>query len=414
MRQSNALWTVGRVTGVFLLACTVWAQQGAQAPPSGGGAVSSPSPSTPTTSPRPSPIPSVRPTQPPITDQENRSSPAAALERPIFLSGKVALEDGTPPPESVVIQRVCNGVVRPEGYTDSKGRFSFQLGRNSLSMFDASVGSDASLGDPRGGSSGISERDLATCDIRAYLSGYRSDQVMLSGRRFLDNPNIGTIFLHRYANVEGTTISLTSLQAPKDAKKAFEKGRSAINKKKWEEARQQLEKAVGIYPQYAAAWCDLGRVREQAGDIAGARKAYATALSTDAKFVSPYIQLVGIAIKEQNWQEVVDASDRVVRLDPVDFPGMYYFNSVANYSLKQYAAAEKSAREGLELDTQRRFPQINHLLGIILARKGDFVAAAQYMKTYLQLAPQASNADVVKRQLVEIEKSTQAGIGNAP
>ena len=52
------------------------------------------------------------------------------MVRPIFISGKVMLEDGTPPQESVVIERVCNGNARPEGYTDSKGRFSFEVGRN--------------------------------------------------------------------------------------------------------------------------------------------------------------------------------------------------------------------------------------------------------------------------------------------
>ncbi len=99
------------------------------------------------------------------------------MQRPIFLSGKVVLDDGTPPPEPVKIERVCNGVVRPEGYTDSKGRFSFQLGQNTSMMADASVSSAGgdTFGDPmsRGGNSrsgmggmgmpggrGISERDL--------------------------------------------------------------------------------------------------------------------------------------------------------------------------------------------------------------------------------------------------------------
>ncbi len=48
----------------------------------------------------------------------------------IVLSGQVTLDDGTPPPEPVLIERVCNGVTRPEGYTGSKGRFSIRLGQN--------------------------------------------------------------------------------------------------------------------------------------------------------------------------------------------------------------------------------------------------------------------------------------------
>lgn len=341
--------------------------------------------------------------------------------RPIFLSGKVVLEDGTPPPESVVIQRVCGSVVRPEGYTDSKGRFSFQLGQNNSMIPDASIGysgmggQGSGLGGQSSGmggfnsSGGINTRDLAGCGLRAVLPGYRSDELSLNGIRPLDRPDLGTIVLHRYANVEGTTISMTSLQAPKEAKKAFDKGRSAISKKKWAEARQQLEKAVGLYPQYATAWCELGRALEESGDIPGARKAYAQALTTDTKFVTPYIQLAGIAVKEGNWRDVADTTDRVVKMNPADFPGMYLYNSVAHYNLKEFTAAEKSARESLKLDTQHRFPQANHLLGVILARKGEYTEAATYMKTYIQIAPGASDIDLVRKQLVEVERSAQAG-----
>ena len=84
------------------------------------------------------------------------------MRRPIFLSGKVMLEDGTPPPEPVIVERVCNGTPRPEGYTDRKGRFSFELGRNTHMMADASVGSmndpafesSSAMGPSRGSQSG--------------------------------------------------------------------------------------------------------------------------------------------------------------------------------------------------------------------------------------------------------------------
>ena len=51
------------------------------------------------------------------------------MQQPIFVSGQVMLEDGTPPTESVAIERVCGGQSRTEGYTDSKGYFSLELGR---------------------------------------------------------------------------------------------------------------------------------------------------------------------------------------------------------------------------------------------------------------------------------------------
>jgi len=202
------------------------------------------------------------------------------MQRPIFLSGKVVLEDGTPPPEAAVIERVCNGVTRPEGYTDSKGRFSFQLGQNTQFIPDASWGGSPSFGGMGGGTSstggfgsttGISERDLSGCELRASLAGYISDVLPLVGRRALDNPNVGTIVLRRYGNVEGTTISATSMAAPNNAKKAYEKGLDEKKKEKWANARKQFEGAVKQYPRYAAAWYELGFAAEKLGDAEGVR-----------------------------------------------------------------------------------------------------------------------------------------------
>ena len=61
--------------------------------------------------------------------------------RPVFLSGKVVMEDGTPPPDSRNNRAGLRRDVRPEAYTDSKGRFSFQLGQNQGMMADASMSS---------------------------------------------------------------------------------------------------------------------------------------------------------------------------------------------------------------------------------------------------------------------------------
>jgi len=47
--------------------------------------------------------------------------------------------------------------------------------------------------------------------------------VSLADRRAMDRPDIGTIFLHRLGNAEGPD-QRNSLAAPKDARKAFEKG----------------------------------------------------------------------------------------------------------------------------------------------------------------------------------------------
>jgi tetratricopeptide (TPR) repeat protein len=349
-------------------------------------------------------------------------------QRPIFLSGKVMLDDGTPPSEPVTIERVCNGNPRAEAYTDSKGRFSFQLGQSQGVLQDASMsaagdgrfggygnttpggttGTSQSSGGFGGSSSGISERDLMGCEIRASLPGFRSDAVNLGGRRTFDNPDLGTIVLHRLANVEGATISAVSLQAPKDAKKAFDKGRDLLKKKKDAEAGKEFEKSVEIYPKYSTAWFELGRLKEQQNDADGAVKAYSQALAADPKYLNPYRQLAQIYMKDQKWQEVADTTSRLIKLDPVDFPEAYFFNSAANFYLKNYDEAEKSVREAQKLDTRNRMPKSNQLLGVILAEKQDYAGAAEQIKKYLTFLQPGKEADTVRKQLMELEKMTAA------
>jgi tetratricopeptide (TPR) repeat protein len=342
-------------------------------------------------------------------------------ERPLYVSGKVVLPDGTPPPESLVIELICQGSPRPQGYTDSKGRFSFQLGYNQNMIADASSGgggpfeargagnnpwSSSSTGSTN--RSGMDERSLSGCELRAVLPGYRSEPVTLAGRRFMDNPDIGTIILRPLGNVEGSTISMTSLMAPKDAKKAYEKGREAARKKKWEDARSQLEKAVEIYPKYASAWYELGAVHEQSQRAAEARKAYEQSLAADAKYVNPYMRLAAMAVMERKWQDVADTTDRVLKLNPIDFPNAFFFNAVANYNLQKMDAAEKSAREAVKLDPQHRIPRANHLLGMILADKQDLAGAREQMSNYLKFMPNAPDADAVRQGLAKIDQALAA------
>lgn len=420
------------VTGVALglaifLTPALSQQQGGQGQPQtppGGDRGTQPSPTP--TPPGRQPFPGTRDQNPPFG--QDQRSPFPEQQRPIFLSGKVTLDDGTPPPDSVIIERVCNGIARPEGYTDSKGRFSFQLGQNQAVMQDASYGSsmDASMGgrnmggfgtpgrgmDPRGG---ISERELMGCELRAVLAGYRSDLVNLSTRRAFDDPNVGTIVLHRLGNVEGTTISATSLEAPKDAKKAYEKARNALRKNKLDDAEKELRKAVEIYPKYAVAWYDLGTVQQQHNQFDEARKCYEQALAADSRYINPYLQMAVLAARENKWKDVADTTDRAIKLNPVDFPQAFFYNSVANYNLRNLDAAERSAREAQKLDSQHRFPKINHLLGIILSEKRDYAGAAEQMRSYLKFAPTAQDAGAVRTQLAEIEKlsgSAQKGTPN--
>jgi len=368
-----------------------------------------------------------RSTSPFPTDQQQQQQ---RIEMPqvIFLSGKVMLDDGTPPPEPVTIERICNGQPRPEGYSDSKGRFSFQLGqRNNGVLADASTGSsmDGGFGDPFGGGglggqrtsnpmgggigggSGGMRVMLMGCDLRANLPGYQSSTVSLSNRNPLDNPDVGTIILKRLGNREGSVFSATNAFAPKDAKKSMDKGRDLLKKKKFDDAQKEFAKAVELYPKYSSAWFEIGKLQEDKGEIEEARKSFGQSLAADPKYTPPYQHLFMLSVKEQKWEDVADTTARLLKLNPFDFPDAYYYNAISNYNLKKLDEAEKSAKSLWEQDN-KRFARAGYILGLVLAQKEEFASAVDHLKKYLAAVPNAPDRDTVGKQLIEIEKFASA------
>jgi tetratricopeptide (TPR) repeat protein len=313
---------------------------------------------------------------------------------------------------TVTIMRVCSGNPQPQAYTDAKGRFNFQLGRGSGMMLDASMDSQdilrsrtpAPTDNDRALGGAAQTNSTRGCELQAYLPGYRSDSVDLSTRRPMDNPDLGTILLHRMANVEGSVISALSLRAPKDARKAYEKGVAAIAKARWEEAEAHLGQAVALYPQYPDAWFSLGTALQSQGKLQEARKAYGKAISADDKFLRPYRQMAEIFLHDRNWKEAAQTTDRLLQLDPVDYPEAYFYNAVARFNLGDLEGSEKSAREGLRHDPHHHIPKLEHLLGTIRANQRDYAGAAQFLRSYLEHKPDDKDAQLIRKQVADLDR----------
>jgi tetratricopeptide (TPR) repeat protein len=245
---------------------------------------------------------------------------------------------------------------------------------------------------------------MMNCVLRASVAGFTSDTVDLFNKRSAESPDVGTIFLHQIAGVEGSSISVTSMLAPKAAKKAYEQGLQSMLKNKPEDARKDFEKAVTLYPQYADAWVNLGKLHLEQDAVAPAREALKKAMECDPKLVAPYMELGLLAARDANWLESGRYLDRAVELDPVDFPQAWYADAVANFNLAKYDAAEKAARAAIKLDPRHVNPRSTYLLGLVLTEKKDYPGAAAELAAYIKLAPNAPDLAQAKVELTRLEK----------
>lgn len=233
------------------------------------------------------------------------------------------------------------------------------------------------------------------CDVAIILKGYRPVHVTLKDK--------AVIVLKRDGDPEGSSISMTALNAPKDAKKAFDQGQAALSQRKWDVAQKDFEKAVAIYPEYAPAWNDLGEALVSQSKLPEARAAWEHAVKADPKYIRPYLQLVRMAIVEKRNQDASDLAERALAQNPVEFPAIYFYYAVAQHVLGHQDVAEKFATRAIELDTEHEYPRAEYMLASLLVAKGDRAGAIQHLNKYLAYAPKASDAEAVRKQIADLE-----------
>jgi tetratricopeptide (TPR) repeat protein len=384
-------------TRLLLLLASLLAA-GAYAQKSGGGTGSKPvSPGSPPTNPS---GPTFNPTA--TTNPSDISGPSRAG---VYINGRVAMQDGGDVPMDVVIEKICNSHPIALGYADRKGNFSVSL--------DGQTGttagfSDASYDSRQGGgtNSGVSadsvRQSLQGCEIRASYQGYHSESVNIGYQHALDNPDVGVLILHRNGAAAGNTISATTLNAPKNALRAYENGLTALHKGNSDEAEKHFQKAVALHPTFATAWYELGHL-VLPRDPVSARSDLEKALNADPKYVLPYVDLSLLASHRHDWEEALNISDRALHLDSNTFPELFYVNAAAHFNLKQFDDAEKRDREAIRLDLQHHVPKATQLLGYILAVKGDLRGATDQMRAYLATGPSQGDADVTRADLAKLE-----------
>jgi len=340
-----------------------------------------------------------------------------SFERVVFFTGSVMLDDGSPPADAVRIEKVCDGRATFVAWTDAKGHFGFKVsaGGSAVSTADAdqpAISRSDELNKALNSNSTqytmpITQA-LRNCELHAVLSGYSSENVIIAMKSTMDSGRLGTMILHPLSRASSLVVSATTLQAPSNARKAYERGMEAMRVQKWDAAATEFAKAVKIYPVFAIAWYQLGLARQSQNDAAGAIEAWKEAQKSDARYIKPYENLTVAADHRGDWVESEKYSHLWIQLDPEDFPGAYLFNAVANARLNKVEEAERAARAGLRLDKDGRIPRISYVLGLLLMDKKEYAESAKCFRKYLELAPNANDAAIVRQQLPKLEELAAA------
>jgi tetratricopeptide (TPR) repeat protein len=317
-----------------------------------------------------------------------------------YYGGDVKVSGGALPWDPILVNVVCNGKSQFTTTTDPKGNFI-------IAPKQADTVNAASASGSPSDAQNKALAQFVGCNVQAALPGFDSSSLTIANRNLTDDPNIGTLSLKAAENASGSSVSATTAAAPKDAVKAFEKARGEWIENKPDKAQKDLQKAVQIDPQFAEAWYQLGKLQEvqKSPDAANSFK---KAVDADPKFVPPYEHLVSTAAQAEKWQDVLDNTNKELELNPAGSPRLFYYNAVANMKLGKTDAAQSSVEKAIAADPNHTEPNAEQLLAVILANKQDLPGALEHLRVAIKYLPPGPNADLVKKQIAQLESATQS------
>ena len=126
-------------------------------------------------------------------------------------------------------------------------------------------------------------------------------------------------------------ISSTELRIPPKAKKEFDRGNDALTRKEWEEARKRFETAIHFYPQYAAAYNNLGVVYMSSGNPQLGRDAFQKAVTLDGGSAGAYLNLGRMAYSEREYAQSEVFLNKSLAVEPTNAEALTLI-SKHNYS----------------------------------------------------------------------------------
>jgi len=303
---------------------------------------------------------------------------------PVIVKGSVTMEDGSAPPFTVGIERICSDSAgsAPGPITNKKGEWIWRIEVDAFAS--------------------------RACVFRATHPGYTSSTADASALNTTSRNTTLTIppLILGTASVDPSAIIVTEGSMPSKAKGPFDKAMKALDTTDFEEAGKQLEAAVAGSPKFAQGWHALGVVDERLHKQQEARDAFTHAIEADPKLLPPYVTLARLCVKTKDWQCAAKTADSLIKVDTKHtYPEIYLHRAVARYELKDLAGAEESAQEALRLDPKHKKPRAEYVIGRILEAKGDSNSAREHISKYLELEPDSPDAGRVRAHLQNVGKT---------
>ena len=238
---------------------------------------------------------------------------------------------------------------------------------------------------------------VGECYWRAALAGYESSVIDMA-------------IIQRSSLLPDFVLHSTSEEVPSAAAARWNEATRAMEDGRWADAETLLRALTTQFPQSAPIWAQLGVALANQQKVPEARQAYQRAIERVPWYHPAYHRLAVLDMNDDNWDEAEKTvSDGIKKGPAADL----YLDLAEIRFHKEADGADYAALQAIALDKKRELPRAEYVLGMILAAGEDSGSALTHFRKFLELAPNAPEAQSVKARIRALEAGEPADEADA-
>jgi Flp pilus assembly protein TadD len=200
------------------------------------------------------------------------------------------------------------------------------------------------------------------------------------------------------------TVSAADLSVPENARREFERGKSALKENKLESGISHLRRAIKLHENFPLAYTLLGTAYLEQKNWKDAQTALERAAALDSKSAAAYLSLGAVFNQTNNYPQAETALLHGLDLNP-NAPEGHYELAKTYWALGRWQEAAPHARKAVADMPDLAPPHV--LLGNILLRERNAQGALHEYQEYLRLDPNGSMAEGVRQMIEKLQKAIE-------
>jgi tetratricopeptide (TPR) repeat protein len=202
------------------------------------------------------------------------------------------------------------------------------------------------------------------------------------------------------------TVSAADLNVPDKARKELDKANEAMALHDWKKAKEHLDKALALDPNYVTAYNNLAVLYAKTDDVANEEQALKKAVTLDEHFAPALLNYAKLCIRQKNFPQAEKLLEKAAAQDP-DNPESLLLLADSQYMNRHFDAAIATAAKA-HTSSRDHAAFVHYIAARAYQQENRQTQAVAEFQLFLKEEPKGPRADHVRADIAKLQSATQA------